>query len=829
MKIAALFITLILAVQTLAAPYCRIRRYDENDGLTQWHVTQMTQDTQGMMWFATWNGLCRYDGYEFRGFKGRVGDGSGLAADRFRSVWLMDDGNLGCRVDEDPYVFNIRSYTFSPAPKGMKPTMKNARAVKDGRPYRYRAADGTQWTVYYDGKLTYRAADGSETPYEGAQKLESARLCMPDRQGNLWVAAVNGLYKLSFVGGLGAVDNMGTHAEVKAFLADRHGRLWVATKEDSGVAVYDSNGKPLGWLTPGGRLSKTRTPFIAPVYCITETRDGTLWLGSKPGGLFRLKPLPGGTGYAVDRIQGLGSDNIYDVKEDRWGRLWVATLGGGICCVENPSAAVPRVLRPFLGLKNYPRRLAQKVRKIHITRGGILFAAATDALVVARILPGGKAAGMQFRCHTREAGRKDALSCSATMNVAEDSRGRIFVSTESGGINMVQTLDFTAQRLSFRHYGRDNALPTDVALSVTPFGRRLLIVGSNCIMLLDPDSGATEWFGKRDFLYDCRFSEALPLRLAGGRLLFGMQDGVYSVDASHLAKSRYVPPIALTGMSVQGKAENTAVNASDTITLARDERSLTLSFAALDYSPDADTRYAFALAKGGDGDTAAKWNALGANRSVTLLDLAPGEYRLLIKSTNADGVWTDNVRRITIIVTPKFSETLLARVLLALLLVAFLSGAAYTFIYIGRIRRQRREALEAYLSLLNSSDKEKKTDGDTAPEPLRPELTAEDDALMRRISAFVEEHIADADIGVGDMADAVAMSRSALQRRMKQVIGVSPLDFIREARMKHACHLLRATAMTVSEIAFSCGFSDPKYFSRSFKASTGKSPTEWRG
>ena len=33
--------------------------------IPQWHMTQMTQDRQGMIWFATWNGLCRYDGYDF--------------------------------------------------------------------------------------------------------------------------------------------------------------------------------------------------------------------------------------------------------------------------------------------------------------------------------------------------------------------------------------------------------------------------------------------------------------------------------------------------------------------------------------------------------------------------------------------------------------------------------------------------------------------------------------------------------------------------------------------------------------------------------------------
>ena len=78
------------------------------------------------------------------------------------------------------------------------------------------------------------------------------------------------------------------------------------------------------------------------------------------------------------------------------------------------------------------------------------------------------------------------------------------------------------------------------------------------------------------------------------------------------------------------------------------------------------------------------------------------------------------------------------------------------------------------------------------------------------------------------MAEAAAVSRSGLQRKMKQIMGVTPVDFLKEARIKHACKLLDTTQKSVSEIAFACGFSDPKYFSRCFKASTGKSPTEYR-
>ena len=821
--IAVIIFTLYFCLDTFSQPLCRIQRYDENDGLTQWHVTQMTQDRQGLIWLATWNGLCRFDGYQFRGFKAHVGDGNAIATDRIRSVWMAADGNLGCKVDDDVFLFNLKNYRFESRPH-MTARGANAKAVKADRPFKYKDAQGVTWTVYHDGRLTYSLSGGKEQTYGDNKMLESANFCMPDRQGNLWVVATSGIYRLNFPKHKGSIVRYPQQIETKAFLVDRRKRYWIATKEDNTVKVFNGDNSFAGYLAPNGNIVKTKEKINFPVYCMRQTPDGDIWIGSKPGGLFRLREKNGGAAYCMEKIQGLSCNDVYDIAEDRWGRLWIATLGGGVCCVENPKARQPRIIKPFSGMRYYPRKTAQKVRKLFITKNDVMLAASTDGLLVCQLKEGNAVRNMRFCCHTREADRRDALSCSATMNIAEDYRGRIFVSTESGGVNMITSGNLLSPKLSFRHFNKESGLPTDVALSVVPFGKRMLLVGSNNIVIFSPDNGSSETFGKSFFMSECRFSEALPVVLPDGRWLFGMQDGMFAVAPKELKKSSYSPAIALTGLSVQGAEKDCAVNALDTLVLDSHERSLTLSFAALDFTPEADIKYAFTLVKDGGGDNVI-WNNIGSDHSATLLDLDPGTYRLLVKSTNADGMWTNNTRKIIVIVAPTFWETTFARVLILLLVVSFIGGSAYTFIYIRRIKRQRHEVLEAYLSLLNA-DKEGGSMEDS--QPVVTKLSEEDDQMMRRISAFVEENIANADIGVGDMAEAAAVSRSGLQRKMKQIMGVTPIDFLKEARIKHACKLLTTTQMNVSEIAFACGYSDPKYFSRCFKASTGKSPTEYR-
>lgn len=172
-------------------------------------------------------------------------------------------------------------------------------------------------------------------------------------------------------------------------------------------------------------------------------------------------------------------------------------------------------------------------------------------------------------------------------------------------------------------------------------------------------------------------------------------------------------------------------------------------------------------------------------------------------------------------VPPMLHETLWAKLLLWLTVFVVLCAILYVIWYIHRIRRQQHETLEAYLELLNRTE---------AKDERRPsvEVKTEDDVMMKRIAKFVEPHLSDSDVNIGDMAAAAATSRSGLQRKMKNLLGVTPLDFLREARIKHACRLLRETDDPITKIAFLCGFSDAKYFSCCFKASVGSSPSDYR-
>lgn len=808
----------LAAVTLWAQPVCDVTKYDEADGVSSAHITQLLQDEQGFMWFATWNGLCRYDGYDFQTFKPQVGDGCHMTTDRIRNINLLPDNKILCQVDNEYYMFELNSYRFRDlTSEEQGPTEKDlmkytqSRSLLNREFYEWTDNYATHWRIRSNGTLTY-LQDGQEIAYPLTMDFKKLTFVATDNQGDLWAIDYGNIYRFSTCQQPTQRLTIEPHAEVKCLFADGIGHYFVSTKDDKVLRVYSSkDDQLLGYLGPDGRLHQGYTSFSAAVYCMYACKDGTLWLGTKPDGLFRLRPN-GDKTYKIAHFSDIPHRDVYHLAEDRWGRLWVATLGGGISYTTAPQAEKPHFNTP----RHYPKAYGQRARYLFLTHDDILLVATGDGLLAAKLE--NNAENMRFQRHQREPDRQESLSCSAAMDVAQDQQGRYFIGTESGGINMIEDRNLLAPSPTFRHLRRQfHVQPNDIvqSLTATPEGG-LMAVGSHLITLTD-SSTQGRVLDARYLNADYRFSEAHPLRLTDGRWLFGLMDGAFMTTMEQLSRQALTPKVVLTYLEVRGGESEKVrgcygAESLDTLTLLPRERSITIHFAALDFSAPDRISYAFRLS-GND-----EWTYIGHNRSTTLLDMEPGEYLLEIRSTNADGEWQQNERRLTIIVKPTFWEAWYGQLLIVVLIVGALTAVACTLLYIRRIKRQQRETLEKYLALIDNRGERKEERGEKELDP-----------MMERVMQFVEENIGNSDAGVGDMAQAAAVSRSGLQRKLKQTMGITPQDLMKEARIKRACQLLRETDKNVSEVAYACGFTDPKYFSRSFKQSTGKSPSEFRG
>ncbi|GJH39481.1 sensor histidine kinase [Capnocytophaga sp. HP1101] len=92
---------------------------------------------------------------------------------------------------------------------------------------------------------------------------------------------------------------------------------------------------------------------------------------------------------------------------------------------------------------------------------------------------------------------------------------------------------------------------------------------------------------------------------------------------------------------------------------------------------------------------------------------------------------------------------------------------------------------------------------------------------------YVENSIANPELNIDEIADALGLSRSNLYRKIKSLTDYSPNELIRTIRVKYAKQLLNTQAKSISEVAYEVGFSSPSYFAKCFKDFYNESPTEY--
>lgn len=727
-------------------------RYDIRDGLSSENVGGGVQDRNGLLWFATWNGLNCYDGYDFHRVYIRPGDKVSISTNRIRDILLSDDGNILCHTDDDIYEFDLHSYSFSDIP----PEMKDSIGGRMGK----------RWRGFYDS------------------------------QGNFWSSEHSGLDKDLSRHHPARVLPETSGREARALLLDSDSVLWVATRSDWCVRRYGSD----------GRLLDVASLDFSP-YCMFQTRDGDVWMSGKPGALVK------------NGIQRITDDAIYDMAEDRWGRLWMATFGGGVKCCENPQAEHP-VLSPSIG--------GYKIRKLLITPSDNIIAATTDGLLVGHI-DGSDCRNTILRRIVRDGNNPGSLSSNATMSVARDSRGNVFVATESSGLDMIEEKMLFSDNPEFIHINTGNSgMPSDIINAMRLDSDSLLmIVGCDHVMTYNPLNGHFQNLSSAFWTDSCLFMETTPLKLHDGSWVFGAEQGAFRATEHNIYSRGYVPPIVFTTVVINGETEDFTPSPGGKTDLPRGQRNVTVRFAALDYVDNKDILYRTRM----DGSP---WTKADRSRSVTFFNMTPGLHTLEVQSTDRYGRWVDNTATQYIDVPPYWYETWWAYLLFAVVALGFLTGIVYTFFYIRNVNRNRRELLEKYMALLKENSGAA-ADGrgreEQEMQPLNAGQKPEDTLFLKRVRRYIEENIGNPDANVDDMAMAAAASRSTLNRHLRAQLGITGAQLLIEARMQRAQQLLLAdngAVRSMSEIADLCGYTDVHYFMRVFKKKFGVNPTEYK-
>ena len=753
---------------SLWATEYRLRFFDDRNGLSHWLTSHVVQDSTGMVWIATWNGLNRFDGTRFVSFKTRPGDSICTPSDKFRHIKLTPDNNLYCLVEDSLFLFNTRACTFDTLSAAQRAEVKERlRANHDPN---YRRKD-----------LSFQTA---------TIRLDNIRYKYVDQAENIWLIDEHGLYIATPVIPHG--QRIGEE-EVRYIAQRSNGEIWAAGRYTNQVKIYDST------------LHVIRTEdFGAPVYCIRESTDGSIWLGTKPGALIEI--------HGQQRCIYPNVRNAYDILPDEQG-LWVATYGFGLW------------VRKHSEFEQVPGTEGMYIRRLLKSTDGTLFAATTIGLLEVR--------NGQISLHQRETGNSHSLSSNAVMCLAEHS-GTLFIGTEGGGLNSIRLSDIQAGKWSFEHLTTKDGLASDIVYEIMSWNdSTLLLQGNNALSLFHTHTFRMVNFESAFFNYTGNehliLGEVPPLNLGNAHILVAPHDGLMLLNRADLQPETKPVRIAISALQRSNGPMEYGVDTVSRIVLSPKERSLGVWFSALDFRNCGAVLYRYRFDKVDAHE--APWSAASSVAEIQLPDLHPGEYILDICSTNAYQQWQNNVRRLTIIVQPTFMESTLGQTLVLFGAFAALLTIIISLLHIRALRKKRKEALEAYLDIqerLAALQNRQDIPQAPLPEVMVAGYLNKNEQFIQTLTAFMEKNMGNVDISVDDLMNATGMSRSSLTRKMHELFNLSPKDFLQAARIKHACSLLTQTDLSVKEVAYACGFNNPHYFATCFKTSTGLTPSEFR-
>lgn len=681
-------------------------------------------------------------------------------------------------------------------------------------------ANGYVWFFSPDGRIYYSDSAGSDiAQYKGDMRNITITNSMTDRRGNMWAVVNSRLCCLTFSDAGDEVSVVGDKY-IRNILVDGKQRIWLNGRGERTIRLYDPSCRLLGYLGKDGKIHKSETEFFDDLCSMYQDSRGVLWFGSRGAGLFRLRELSDGT-FRIDNYRDTGSEwslsdkKIYSIAEDRRGRIWLGTHEGGVCCIATPEAPVIK----FCSVRNVfggmPADFYSHVKMLSlcVSSASVLYVATSKGLLVADVSP--KDVGrIVFRRHIYDRSVPRGLSSNSLVDVCERADGRMVLLAENGTVDEIVSAKGAADKLEFSPLYIYQSSTNKVAQSVFEYDKSLWVIAGSCLYELpDGNNGfANSYYHNSGFV----FTPAAPyVNKKSGRVILGTTNGALRADLGGLRTDAFVPGITISDVRYADKVSDNSVNFTDTLVITPERKYASLTISTNDFSDNSHIVYAYKIDDAEEG-----WQFMGGERVLTLDNLSVGTHTLRLRSTNSDGIWTDNVRTITVIVTGGLTA-LIAKVCVVLLLVLVFVVAV---LWYKRRKRQPAQADDdagAVPAVDGQEHEEGAEDGEAT-------LSPDDEAFLRRIEEYIEANISNPDASIEAMASASATSRSSLNRKMKNLKNVSPMEYLRQKRVERACVLLVDTSMSVSEIAFSCGFADPKYFSKYFRIATGVKPSEYK-
>lgn len=522
-----------------------------------------------------------------------------------------------------------------------------------------------------------------------------------DRQGNLWFnQQASGLAKVTFSQNpFSIVESSDLQKPsltngVRTLFQDNLGNYWVSLKNNR-ILLLDKQLQKIGALSSKGQLEEDAI-WGKTAYTIISDYKNRIWIGTRGDGLYRLTPKAGYYNFEVEHVVksaesfGLNSNDIYSIFEDKNHRIWIGTFGGGINLVQDDNQGTLKFINCGNRLNQFPMATCSRVRSISEDQSGHLYLGTLGGLLVFNT-KFDTPESIRFFHYEKGIDPQTSLNNNDIVDVCITRSGEVFLATGTGGLCKVLTYDKDGLPAQFKTYSLVDGLPSDNLISLIEDADGKLWIGTeNVLSRFDPGNEFFEVFPEIKWLLGNRsFSEATCCRAVSGQILFGYSEGFLHFFPDQVKMNMFAPYLALTNLQLfnknipagNGNPLKVSVEDSRQLDLSHKQNFFTIEFAALDFKNPDNIQYAYML-EGFDED----WNFVQNKREAVFTNVPKGRYVFKVKSTNSEGVWSDNERQLIVKVQPAFWETPLAYILYFLVFGSLIFIVDYGVLTIYRLK-----------------------------------------------------------------------------------------------------------------------------------------------
>ncbi len=320
------------------------------------YVTSIAQDQKGFMWFGTWGGLHRYDGYEVRTFASDPDRPGSLNKTWVESLCVDSAGNLWVGTYGGGLnLFDPKTETFT----AYRHDVGDSTSISgDIVTVMLEGSDGRFWVGTHSGLNLFDKEAGTFRRYQNDASDSSSlsdnqvRGLYEDRSGTLWIGTGSPSDPPYGMSGLNRFDSATdaftryVHEEgdpaslidsqVRAMHEDSRGRFWVGTWGDGLHTMDRTSGQFTRHVYDPDQPSALSRPHLRDdpgrggVSFIHEDQSGIIWIGAVNGGVNRYDPVQDTVMHYEgdpDVPNSLGDNRIWTIFESRDGTLWIGALG----------------------------------------------------------------------------------------------------------------------------------------------------------------------------------------------------------------------------------------------------------------------------------------------------------------------------------------------------------------------------------------------------------------------------------------------------------------------------------------------------------------------